>query len=72
VEIFSKIKLNLSVLKCLNKLRETVGRKPDLALRMTDRLSDLADSKHDAIGLSLEDDLLPQRIRQPKKPSDTK
>ncbi|WP_281301221.1 MULTISPECIES: hypothetical protein [unclassified Iodidimonas] len=41
-------------------------------LGMTDRLSDLVDPKHDAIGLSLEDELLPQRIRKPKKPSNTK
>ena len=32
-------------------------------LGMTSRLSDLADPKHDAVGLSLEDELLPQRIR---------
>jgi transcriptional regulator with XRE-family HTH domain len=37
-------------------------------LGMTERLAELADPKHDAIGLSLEDDLLPQRIRRPRKP----
>lgn len=34
-------------------------------LGMADRLSDLADPRHDAIGLSLEDELLPKRIRRP-------
>lgn len=32
-------------------------------LGMTDRLSDLADTKHDATGLQLAEQLLPQRIR---------
>lgn len=32
-------------------------------LGMTDRLADLADSRHDAVGLSLDDERLPQRIR---------
>lgn len=41
-------------------------------LGMTDRLSDLADPKYDAIGLSLEDELLPQRIRKPAKPRELK
>ena len=41
-------------------------------LGMTDRLSDLADPKYDATGLRLEGELLPQRIRQRKKPTDTK
>ena len=36
-------------------------------LDMTARLSDLADPKHDAVGLSLEDELLPQRIRGPRR-----
>jgi hypothetical protein len=36
-------------------------------LGLTERLAELADSKHDAVGLSLEDDLLPQRIRSPNK-----
>ena len=39
-------------------------------LGMTERLADLADPKHDSIGLSLEAERLPQRIRFPraKKP----
>ena len=32
-------------------------------LGMTDRLAELADSRHDAVGLSLEEERLPQRIR---------
>ena len=36
-------------------------------LGMTERLADLADVKHDATGLALADELLPQRIRGPKK-----
>ena len=34
-------------------------------LGMVERLSDLADPRHGAIGLSLEDELLPMRIRRP-------
>ena len=37
-------------------------------LGMTERLSDLADPKYDAVGLILEDELLPQRIRSPRQP----
>lgn len=37
-------------------------------LGMTERIAELADPRHDAIGLSLEDELLPQRIRGPRKP----
>ena len=42
-------------------------------LGMVDRLADLADSKHDAIGLELEEEHLPKRIRlslrrKPEKP----
>ena len=37
-------------------------------LGMTERLADLADPRHDAIGLSLEGELLRQRIRSPRKP----
>jgi hypothetical protein len=33
-------------------------------LGMTDRLSDLADPKNDAVGLQLEEEHLPQRIRR--------
>ena len=44
-------------------------------LGMTERLSDLADPRYDATGLSLADDLLPQRIRRrasPRKPKKDK
>jgi hypothetical protein len=34
---------------------------------MTDRLSDLADPTHDAVGLQLEEEHLPQRISRPRK-----
>lgn len=34
-------------------------------LGMIARLSDLADATHDAVGLSLENEILPQRIRSP-------
>ena len=34
-------------------------------LGMTDRLAELADARHDAVGLSLEEERLPQRIRIP-------
>jgi hypothetical protein len=37
------------------------------ALGMADRLADLADPRHDAIGLALEEERLPQRIRLPRK-----
>ena len=33
------------------------------ALNLVDRLADLADAKHDAVGLQLEEEHLPQRIR---------
>ncbi len=33
------------------------------ALNLADRLADLADVKHDAVGLQLEEENLPQRIR---------
>lgn len=37
-------------------------------LGMTDRLAELADPKHDAVGLQLEEEHLPQRIhRTPRK-----
>ncbi len=35
-------------------------------LGMADRLAELADPKHDNIGLSLTDELLPKRIRTPR------
>ena len=36
------------------------------ALGMIDRLADLADPRHDAVGLELEQEHLPQRIRLPR------
>lgn len=36
-------------------------------LGMTDKLSDLIDSRKDSVGLNLEEEILPQRIRIPKK-----
>lgn len=41
-------------------------------LGLHDRLSDLADVKNDDVGLELEEENLPQRIRRPTKPSRTK
>ena len=46
-------------------------------LGMADRLADLADPRHDVVGLALEEERLPQRIRrssrersaEPKRPS---
>jgi hypothetical protein len=35
-------------------------------LGMTDRLADVADPRHDSVGLALEEERLPQRIRIPK------
>lgn len=35
-------------------------------LGMTDRISDLADVKHDLVGQNLEDEYLPKRIRRTK------
>jgi len=45
-------------------------------LGMVDRLADLADPRHDAVGLELEEERLPERIRlsrrqQPIKPEGT-
>ena len=37
------------------------------ALGMGDRLSDLADVRHDAVGLELEEERLPKRIRLPRR-----
>jgi hypothetical protein len=38
-------------------------------LGMTERLDDLADARHDSVGLALEEEHLPQRIRLPgRKP----
>ena len=36
-------------------------------LGMTDRLAELADPRNDAVGLQLEEEHLPQRIRRPRK-----
>ncbi|MCY4052348.1 MAG: hypothetical protein OXE98_00540 [Hyphomicrobiales bacterium] len=43
-------------------------------LGMNDRFAELADTSHDSIGLSLEDEILPKRIRTPgaKKPRGSK
>ena len=37
------------------------------ALGMLDRLSQVADAAHDRTGMDLEDELLPKRIRHPKR-----
>lgn len=37
------------------------------ALGMADRVADLADPRHDTVGLSLEEENLPQRIRLPRR-----
>ncbi|MGO9259908.1 MAG: helix-turn-helix domain-containing protein [Bryobacteraceae bacterium] len=37
------------------------------ALGMADRLADVADPRHDAVGLALEEEHLPQRIRLPRR-----
>ena len=39
---------------------------------MVERLADLADPKHDAVGLQLEEEHLPQRIRSSRKQTATK
>jgi transcriptional regulator with XRE-family HTH domain len=36
------------------------------ALGMTDRLADVADPRHDSVGLALDEERLPQRIRLPR------
>jgi len=36
-------------------------------LGMADRVGDLADRRDDAVGLELEEERLPQRIRKPRK-----
>ena len=38
---------------------------------MVDRLADIADPKNDAVGLQLEEEHLPQRIRGPRRPKRT-
>lgn len=37
-------------------------------LGMVERLSDIADPRHDVVGLDLEQERLPQRIRTPRRP----
>ena len=37
-------------------------------LGMADRVADLADPRHDAVGITLEDERLPKRIRLPRRP----
>lgn len=36
-------------------------------LGLTDRLAELADPRHDAVGLQLEEEHLPQRIHRPRQ-----
>ena len=42
-----------------------------LVMGMVERLTDLADPKNDAVGLQLEEEHLPQRIRGPRKKNRT-
>ncbi len=37
------------------------------ALGMVDRLADVADPRHDTVGLAIEEENLPQRIRLPRR-----
>ncbi len=37
------------------------------ALGMADRLADVADPRHDSVGLALDEERLPQRIRLPRR-----
>jgi transcriptional regulator with XRE-family HTH domain len=41
------------------------------ALGMLDRLADVADPRHDSVGLALEEENLPQRIRLKQRPRAT-
>jgi len=41
-------------------------------LGLSGRLGELADVRHDAVGLERDEENLPQRIRQPRDPSHTK
>ena len=41
------------------------------SLGMLDRLSQVADASHDRVGMDLEDEILPQRIRYPKPSPET-
>src|SRR6266446_2708829 len=38
---------------------------------LSERLADIADPKHDSVGLQLEEEQLPQRIRGPRRPHST-
>ena len=38
---------------------------------LSERLADIADPKHDSVGLQLEEEHLPQRIRGPRRPHST-
>jgi transcriptional regulator with XRE-family HTH domain len=42
------------------------------ALGMADRLADVADPRHDTVGLELEEEHLPERIRLPRRQISTK
>jgi hypothetical protein len=42
------------------------------ALGMADRLADVADPRHDTVGLALEEEQLPQRIRLSRSQKPTK
>ena len=41
-------------------------------LGMTDRLADVADPRHDSVGLDLEEEQLPERIRLPRRQKPTR
>src|SRR5436190_17007779 len=42
------------------------------ALGMAERLADVADPRHDSVGLELEEEHLPERIRLPRREKSTK
>jgi transcriptional regulator with XRE-family HTH domain len=42
------------------------------ALGMADRLADVADPRHDSVGLALEEEHLPERIRLPRRQKPSK
>jgi hypothetical protein len=42
------------------------------ALGMIDRLADVADARHDSVGLALEEEHLPERIRVSRRPKSEK
>lgn len=48
------------------------GWNSSFILGMEERLADLADAKNDPVGLQLEAEHLPKRIRIPQKPSRSK